>query len=63
VHWDSLDADFDITGLVAGIFGTKSWMTELGRKGGRSTSSVKAEAARNNGKKGGRPKKVAQEPV
>jgi hypothetical protein len=63
VHWDSLDADFDIAGLVAGIFGTKSWMIELGRKGGRSTSSVKAEAARNNGKKGGRPKKVVQEPV
>jgi len=28
----------------------------LGRKGGRVTSEVKAAAARENGKKGGRPK-------
>ena len=58
VHWDRLDADFNIAGLVAGIFGTKAWMSQLGRKGGQSTSSAKAESSRNNGKKGGRPKKV-----
>jgi len=58
VHWDRLDADFEIAGLVAGIFGTKAWMTELGRKGGQKTASSKAEAARKNGKKGGRPKKT-----
>ena len=34
VHWDRLDADFNIAGLVAGIFGTKAWMSQLGRKGG-----------------------------
>lgn len=28
----------------------------LGKLGGRATSAAKAEAARNNGKKGGRPK-------
>jgi hypothetical protein len=28
----------------------------LGRKGGSATSAAKAEAARQNGKKGGRPK-------
>ena len=55
---DRLDADFNIAGLVAGIFGTKAWMSQLGRKGGQSTSSAKAESSRNNGKKGGRPKKV-----
>lgn len=57
VHWESLDVDFGIPELIAGIFGTKSWMAELGRKGGKATSSSKSAAARKNGKKGGRPKK------
>lgn len=30
----------------------------LGRKGGKATSDAKAEAARLNGRKGGRPRKV-----
>ncbi|CBN58704.1 MULTISPECIES: DUF2442 domain-containing protein [Kamptonema] len=59
VHWESLDVDFGIPELVAGIFGTKSWMAELGKKGGQVTSSAKTIAARKNGKKGGRPKKNA----
>jgi Protein of unknown function (DUF2442) len=59
IHWESLDADFNIPGLVAGIFGTKTWMSELGRKGGQTTSNAKSTAARENGKKGGRPKKKA----
>ncbi len=57
VHWESLDVDLSIPELVAGIFGTKSWMAELGRKGGQATSSAKSAAARKNGKKGGRPRK------
>lgn len=57
IHWESLEADFGIPELLAGIFGTKSWMAELGRKGGKVTSSAKSAAARKNGKKGGRPKK------
>ena len=60
VHWERLDADFDITELVAGIFGTKAWMSQLGRKGGQATSEAKAKASRDNGKKGGRPKKLLQ---
>ncbi|MEG3845864.1 DUF2442 domain-containing protein [Microcoleus sp. herbarium19] len=56
VHWESLDVDFGLPELIAGIFGTKSWMAELGRKGGKATSSSKSAAARQNGKKGGRPK-------
>ncbi len=64
VHWERLDADFNITGLVAGIFGTKAWMSHLGRKGGQTTSPAKAESSRNNGKKGGRPKKITTtEPI
>lgn len=58
IHWDSLDVDFGIPELVRGIFGSKSWMAELGRKGGQATSKAKSEVARKNGKKGGRPKKV-----
>jgi Protein of unknown function (DUF2442) len=57
VHWESLDVDFGIPELIAGIFGTKSWMAALGRKGGKATSTSKSAAARQNGKKGGRPKK------
>lgn len=44
VHWESLDVDFGIPELIAGIFGTKSWMAELGRKGGEATSSAKSAA-------------------
>lgn len=56
LHWKKLDADFSVAGLVSGIFGTKAWMSELGRKGGSVSSEAKATAARANGKKGGRPK-------
>ncbi|MGL5035411.1 MAG: DUF2442 domain-containing protein, partial [Microcystaceae cyanobacterium] len=55
VHWESLDVDFSILGLIQGIFGTKSWMAELGRK---CFSEAKSLAVRENGKKGGRPREV-----
>lgn len=57
VRWESLDIDFSIPGLVANIFGTREWMAELGRQGGLRISPAKADAARKNGAKGGRPKK------
>jgi len=41
--------------LVEGWFGSKSWMAKIGRQGG--TSAAKAEAARRNGKLGGRPRR------
>jgi hypothetical protein len=55
VRWDSLDLDFGIPGLVAGVLGTNVWMSELGRKGGSAQSEAKAIAARANGLLGGRP--------
>ncbi|HEV2358972.1 MAG TPA: DUF2442 domain-containing protein [bacterium] len=57
LHWASLDVDHYIPGLLAGVFGTKRWMRELGRKGGAVRSAAKAAAARANGRKGGRPRR------
>jgi hypothetical protein len=59
LHWEKLDADFSLAGLMSGIFGTKTWMAEIGRKGGSVTSEAKAAAVRANGAKGGRPRKRA----
>ena len=55
LHWERLDADFTVPGLLAGIFGTKRYMAQLA---GRATSPAKAAAARANGAKGGRPRKA-----
>jgi len=41
---------------MAGIFGTKTYMA---RRAGQATSPAKVAAARANGAKGGRPRKVA----
>ncbi|MFM2100172.1 MAG: hypothetical protein RLZZ366_1711 [Pseudomonadota bacterium] len=56
LHWDELDVDVRVSGLMAGIFGTQSYMARLG---GSTRSPAKAAAARANGKKGGRPRKQA----
>ena len=58
LHWKSLDADLGVAQLVSGLFGSKAWMTELGRHGGQSKSDAKAQASRDNGKRGGRPRKT-----
>jgi uncharacterized protein DUF2442 len=61
LRWDELDVDLGVAPLLSGIFGTAAWMRELrsklGRAGGRVSSPRKARAARENGKKGGRPRK------
>ena len=56
LHWDDLDVDLSIPGLIAGLFGTRSFMA---RQAGQSSSPAKTAAARSNGAKGGRPRKVA----
>jgi hypothetical protein len=59
LHWPKLDVNHYVLGLLEGIFGTKQWMAQLGRMGGSVSSRAKARAARENGKKGGRPVKSA----
>ena len=56
LHWPRLDADLTVAGLLAGIFGSRMWMREIGSAGGSVVSAKKAEAARANGAKGGRPR-------
>lgn len=58
IYWIKLDAYFTITSLMSGMFGNKLWMSELGKSGGKIKSINKARASRENGKKGGRPKKI-----
>lgn len=57
LSWPDLDVDLYLPALMRGVFGTQQWMSELGRAGGRVTTEAKAQAARENGAKGGRPRK------
>lgn len=56
LHWEALDADLSLPGLLAGLFGTAAYMA---RRAGQATSPAKAEAARTNGTRGGRPRRSA----
>jgi hypothetical protein len=55
LHWEALDVDLTVPGLLAGLFGTAAFMA---RHAGPTTSPAKAAAARANGAKGGRPRKA-----
>ncbi len=57
LYWPELDVDLSIPDLLAGSLGTRAWMKALGKRGGSTTSGTKAAAARENGKRGGRPRK------
>lgn len=60
LHWPLLDADVYIPSLIQGVLGSKSWMAaQLGRAGGSARSQAKITAARENGRRGGRPAKRA----
>src|SRR5258708_19076015 len=56
LHWESLDLDLSVPGLLSSVFAGPEWLAELGRIGGRKSSPAKAAAARRNGRKGGRPR-------
>lgn len=54
IHFEALDADYEVAGLVLTLGARES-----GRRGGSAVSEKKASAARRNGAKGGRPRKRA----
>ncbi len=60
LNFPTLDVDLSIPALFHKLTGSKQWMaSQLGRAGGSVTSQKKASAARENGKKGGRPRVTA----
>ena len=60
LHWETLDTDLSVPGLLAGLFGTKRYMDRMrAGRAGSATSVAQADAARRNGLKGGRPRKAA----
>lgn len=54
LHWDALDVDASLTGLVREAFNLREWAPRLM---GQIRSEAKARAARINGRKGGRPRR------
>lgn len=58
LHWERLDVDLSVAGLARLVLGTRTLLQAAGAAGGLSRSSAKAEAARVNGRKGGRPSAV-----
>ena len=60
LHWPRLDADLYVPALLRGVLGSRSWMAaHMGAAGGRSRSDAEAAAARENGRKGGRPRRAS----
>jgi Protein of unknown function (DUF2442) len=58
LHWQDLDVDFYVPNLRRHIYGTRQWMSRIGKLGGAARTSAKAEASRINGRAGGRPRKA-----
>lgn len=61
LHWPKLDVDLYVPGLMAGQLGSRRWMGALlGAAGGQARSPAKAASSRENGRKGGRPRRAAK---
>lgn len=60
LHWEELDADLSVAGLLLASVERSERLSELARLAGSTTTPAKARAARANGKKGGRPRKTAR---
>ncbi len=59
LHWPKLDVDVYVPALLQGVFGSTRWMAaRLGATGGQARSNAKVVASRENGRKGGRPRRV-----
>jgi hypothetical protein len=59
LHWEEIDADISVPGLLLNLLNVKAWYAKWL---GGAKSEAKAAAARENGKKGGRPRKNAAGP-
>ena len=60
LHFPKIDADIYVPALLEGVLGSAKWMAgQMGRIGGAARSASKAQAARENGKRGGRPRRIA----
>jgi hypothetical protein len=60
IHFPRLDVDLYVPALLEGVLGSKRWMAaQLGAAGGRSRTEAKTAASRENGRRGGRPRKTA----
>lgn len=58
LEWEGPNTDVTIEYLAELAFGKPTLMRAAGRAGGRVRSAAKTRAARENGKKGGRPRKL-----
>lgn len=58
VSWEALDVDVSVAGLLLAAVDPAERVRHLATLAGRTTSPAKAAAARENGAKGGRPRKV-----
>jgi hypothetical protein len=54
LHWDDLDVDVSLTGLMVDALNLREWAPRLM---GEIRSEAKARASRKNGLKGGRPRR------
>ena len=60
LHWEELDADLSVPGLLLSSLGRTEKLSELARIAGKTRSPAKAAASRANGSKGGRPRKTTR---
>ena len=58
IHFPRLDAELYVPALLEGVLGSSRWKaSRLGAAGGQARGGAKSIAARENGRRGGRPRK------